>query len=109
MLPIFIIALHTGMRRGEILSLRWENIDFKEREIHLLTSKNGEPRDIAMTNEVHNTLSKLAISNGFSKSSLVFPSPKDPNKSVDIKSTWERILSKAGIHDASFRIILTFS
>lgn len=105
MLSIFTIAIHTGMRRGEILSLKWENIDFKDREIHLPTSKNGEPRDIAMTNDVHQALSKLAISNGFSKSNLVFPSPKDPHKPVDIKSTWERILSKAGIHDGSFHTI----
>lgn len=104
-LPIFTIALHTGMRRGEILSLLWENIDLDGREIHLPTSKNGEPRDIAMTGDIHKALSHLAINSGFSKSELVFPSPKDKNKPVDIKSTWERILQKAGIDDASFHTI----
>lgn len=105
MLSIFTIAIHTGMRRGEILSLKWEHIDFEEREIYLPMSKNGEPRDVAMTGEVHKVLSNLAVRNGFRKSGLVFPSPKDPEKPVDIKSTWERILIKAGITDASFHTI----
>jgi len=30
-----LIALHTGMRRGEILGLQWGDIDFKERVIHV--------------------------------------------------------------------------
>jgi integrase len=105
MLPIFTIAIHTGMRRGEILSLRWENIDFPEREIHLPTSKNGEPRDIAMTNDVYKALSELALSNDSRNFGLVFPSPNDPQKPVDIKSTWERVLQKAGITDGSFHTI----
>lgn len=103
--PIFTIALHTGMRRGEILSLRWEYIDFDEKEIHIPTSKTGEPRDIAMTGDVHKALSHLAINGGLGKSGYVFASPKNPEKPVDIKSTWERILVKAGITDASFHTI----
>ena len=30
-----MIALHTGMRRGEIVALRWEDIDFKKKVIHV--------------------------------------------------------------------------
>lgn len=30
-----LIALHTGMRRGEILGLMWEDIDFKQRIVHV--------------------------------------------------------------------------
>lgn len=104
-LPIFIIAVHTGMRKGEILSLKWENIDLHSKEIHLSTSKNGEPRDIAMTSDVHKTLSELADKHTPLQSSLVFPSPNDPQKAIDIKSTWERILNKAGISDGSFHTI----
>lgn len=30
-----LIALHTGMRRGEIVGLQWEDIDFKKKTIHV--------------------------------------------------------------------------
>lgn len=105
MLPIFTIAIHTGMRRGEILSLKWGDINFEEKEIHLSTSKNGEPRDIAMTGDVYKALTNWAISNKFDKSGLVFSSPKNPHRPVDIKSTFERILRKAGISDGTFHTI----
>lgn len=100
-LPIFILAIHTGMRRGEILSLRWENINFQEKIIHLPNSKNGEPRNIAMTEAVFEALSKLENQNN-ERNGLVFPSPNNLQKPIDIKSTWERILTKAGITDGTF-------
>jgi integrase len=105
MLPIFIVALHTGMRKGEVLGLRWENIDFREKEIHLPTSKNGEPRNIAMTSEVGKIFHDLDSTKKTGISGLIFPSPKDPQKPIDIKSTWERVLAKAGITDGTFHTI----
>lgn len=35
-----LIALHTGMRRGEIAGLTWENIDFKNKTIHIRQNAN---------------------------------------------------------------------
>lgn len=103
---IFTIALHTGMRRGEVLNLLWENIDFKNKILHLPMTKNGEPRDVPMTNEVHKILLNLLGSEKRAQiAGLVFPSPKNPLKPIDIKSNWERILKQAGITDATFHTI----
>ena len=44
--PIVILALLTGMRRGEIVNLRWEHIDLVNGVIHVLQTKSGEPREI---------------------------------------------------------------
>jgi integrase len=44
--PLIILAIETGMRRGELLSLAWSNIDFEVRVAHLPLTKNGESRDI---------------------------------------------------------------
>ncbi|MDD2804973.1 MAG: site-specific integrase [Elusimicrobiales bacterium] len=44
--PIVIFALLTGMRRGEIVGLRWEHIDLANGVIHVLKTKSGEPREI---------------------------------------------------------------
>lgn len=105
LLPIFTLALHSGMRKGEVLSIKWENIDFKNREIHLPITKNGEPRDVPMTEEVYQVLCDLGTMKQGSVSGLIFSSPNDPFKPIDIKSTWERVLKKAGIQDATFHTI----
>jgi len=51
-----IIALNTGMRKSEILGLKWENIDIKNEVIYLLDTKNGDKREIPM-----NKMVKLSI------------------------------------------------
>ncbi len=56
---IVLIALGTGMRRGEILGLRWENIDFQKNLIRLKTTKNGSPHTVPMTRFVTQTLKNL--------------------------------------------------
>lgn len=49
-LPYIIkIALETGMRRGEIAKLEWQNIDFTKRTLFLPDTKNGEARTIPLT------------------------------------------------------------
>lgn len=42
--PIAGVAVSTGMRRGEILGLRWLDVDFKGGRIMLPQTKNGEGR-----------------------------------------------------------------
>lgn len=45
----FYLALETAMRKGEILSLRWSDIDFDARHAHLDMTKNGEERDVPLS------------------------------------------------------------
>ena len=49
---IVIIALNTGMRKGEILGLKWPDIDFRRGIIYLLDTKNGERREVPMNDIV---------------------------------------------------------
>jgi len=44
--PIVVVALHTGMRKSEILNLKWKQVDLMHSFILLDTSKNGERREI---------------------------------------------------------------
>ena len=54
--PIVTVAINTGMRRGEIMGLKWRDIDFKRRIIHLYNTKNGEKREIPMNEIALNAL-----------------------------------------------------
>ena len=53
-----IIAYHTGMRRGEILQLRWPMVDMKARTITLEAhmTKDNEKRIIPISDSLHETL-----------------------------------------------------
>ena len=52
---IITLALHTGMREGEILNLRWEDIDLVRKTIVVLKTKNKEERTIP----INQTLEKM--------------------------------------------------
>lgn len=45
----FSLALKTAMRKGEILSLRWGNINFVERYAELVLTKNGDSRNVPLS------------------------------------------------------------
>jgi len=57
--PIVITALNTGMRRGEILSLKWENVDLVRGIIYVLDTKNGEKREIPINRKLKEALSAI--------------------------------------------------
>jgi integrase len=69
--PHFIGALHTGMRRGELCSLRWEHITFPIRDIYVNKSKSGKARHIPMNNVV-NALLRDLYGTGKAPNELVF-------------------------------------
>src|SRR5262249_39644014 len=71
--PILILVLNTGMRRGEILSLSWPQIDFTRNLIHLVRTKTGKARPVPMNSAVREQLLALRV---HSRSQYVFTQPK---------------------------------
>ena len=61
---LIILALNTGMRRGEMLNLLWSNVDLKARLIHILISKNGERRSIPINTTLFKELNKIEDKTG---------------------------------------------
>ena len=53
---IVIFAIHTGMRQGEILNLKWKEVNLFRREIFVIKSKNNEPRTIPISNQLFELL-----------------------------------------------------
>jgi integrase len=60
--PFIILALETAMRRGELLSLRWDNIDYSKRTAYLQLTKNGDSRTVPLSTRAIETLEALPIS-----------------------------------------------
>ncbi len=62
LLPVVTLALHTGMRRGEIQSLRWRQIDFLDRTLTVGATKTqaGSGRVIPLNERVFMTLQSWA-------------------------------------------------
>ncbi|HVN94954.1 MAG TPA: site-specific integrase [Syntrophorhabdaceae bacterium] len=58
---LLIVALHTGMRQGEILNLKWQEIDFDKKIILVSKSKNGAKRSVPMTNTLCETLKNVQV------------------------------------------------
>ena len=56
---IIVIALETAMRRSEIANLKWGQIDMKRRVIEIPITKNGEARDVPLSNRAVQTLKDL--------------------------------------------------
>lgn len=56
---IIVVAIETGMRSGEILSIRWEDVDFVNRRVLLRHTKNGDSRQVPLTNRVKAVLERL--------------------------------------------------
>ena len=98
--PTLITALHSGMRRGEILNLKWSDVDFKNGIITVQESKSGKKRMIPMDNTLCGTLSVLPtrFQRGY-----VFPSPiKEGKPLYDFKRQFRNAVKKAGITDFRF-------
>ena len=57
--PLVIVALHTGMRKGELLALLWDDADFYTGTLRIREAKSGEGRSVAMNSVVRDTLKRV--------------------------------------------------
>jgi integrase len=83
---IINLAIETGMRRGEILSIKTQNL--MENYIWLPDSKNGNPRKIPISNRA-----KIILKES------VLPFPISPNA---VRLCWSRMIKRSGIQDLHF-------
>jgi len=98
--PLLITALHTGMRRGELLSLQWQDVNLHTRIITVQHSKSGKKRMIPLDDTVHETLKKLPSRFG---KGIVFPSSRNGKDALtDTNKTFTRLIEKVELKDVRF-------
>jgi integrase len=59
--PFLMFALHTGMRKGEIQKLCWQEVDFQRKIITVIKSKNGDKRSIPMSKTLYYVLKSIKV------------------------------------------------
>ena len=97
---IVVLAISTGMRLGELMSLRWSQIDLSRQRITLHDTKNGDRRGVPLAGHALEQIAAVSKIRHI-KSDLLFPG-LNPLKPIEISSSWCTALKKANIEDFRF-------
>jgi len=121
--PFFQTAILTGLRLGELLALRWADVDFNSRFLMVQRTyrrgtfgppKNGKPRRVDLSDSLEGTLRLLlaqrkreALKAGTTEiNETIFPGPSGgPMEQNDIRRTLKKILRKAGLREIRFHTL----
>ena len=96
--PIVTVAVHTGMRKGEILGLKWDQVDLEQKIITILDTKNNERKDLPMDETVSALLQGLERRGEF-----VFSSAKEKAfNEMTIHNAFHEAMKQARISDFRF-------
>lgn len=94
--PMVLVALNTGMRRGEILHLRWSDLTEDSITVRGTTAKSSQTRVIPMNAEVKRVFERWSAN-----SEWVFPG-RDTSPLTTVKKSWGGIKKDAGLPNLRF-------
>lgn len=95
MKPLLTLALETGMRRGELLSIQWRHVGIERRTVFLPQTKNGRARTVPLSPNA------VAVLMGL-------PRGEDrcfPLSGNSVRLAFERLRQRAGVVDLTFHDI----
>lgn len=95
--PIILTALYTGLRRGRILSLTWEQIDWDNNQI-IYMGKDGNPKSVPIVTPLRKVLEELPRDTQY-----VFTYHK--HHITDITHGWRKAFEKSGLPYRSFHTL----
>lgn len=94
--PCVVLALATGMRQGELMGLKWQDVDLKNGVAILHETKNGERRRVPISGlalellKEHSKIRRI-------DTALLFPSERIPTKPIDLRKAFLNALKVAEI------------
>jgi integrase len=95
--PATVLAISTGMRQGEMMALKWKDVDLGRGRATLHETKNGEVRVVAIAGHALELLQNLAEVRRLD-SQYIFPS-KDGKAPADLRSAWRVAVKRAKLAD----------
>jgi site-specific recombinase XerD len=100
LLPLVTLALNTGMRQGELLSMKWENVSLERGSITIIQSKTLRPKTIAINDQAREALNWLQ-ENRYGELLFMWPWGQPIGK-VTVYDVFKKACSAAGITDFRF-------
>jgi len=112
-----IVSLNTGLRRGELFTLKWSAIDLKRRQLSVVgsLSKTGQTRHIALNQHAIDALREWRDISG-NADGLVFVSHATGGVFNNTKKSWAALLERAKIknfrwhdlrHDFASKLVMS--
>ncbi|MDX0491525.1 tyrosine-type recombinase/integrase [Sinorhizobium medicae] len=93
---IVILAIETGMRRGELLGLRWSDISHNRRVITLAMTKNGSGREVPLSQRAFQALIDWKQRAEVDQSTIF------PMKAGTLEQAWRRLLARSKVRALRF-------
>ncbi|MFZ6846489.1 phage integrase [Undibacterium sp. RuTC16W] len=95
--PAVLLSLNTGIRQGELIQLRWIDVDLDKQSLSIRgeTAKSGKIRHVPLNDEALHVLRKWQ-SQLKGTNDLVFPG-RDGKPIAEVKTAWRNLLVDAGI------------
>jgi integrase len=98
---LVLMAISTGARRGELIKLKWADVDLKAARVIVHETKNGDPRVLPLVGKALTALRELKLQAGVTP--WVFQQPSGfPGPFEAFDSHWYQALEAAGIRDFRF-------
>lgn len=100
--PLVLLAITTGARRGELIGLKWDDVDLKAARAIVHKTKNGDPKVLPLVGGALEALRAMRLQGG-GKSEFVFPQPSgQPGAYEHFDSHWYDALKAAEITNFRF-------
>lgn len=102
--PLTILALNTGMRRGELFDLRVHDLNFDQLILTVKgeTAKSGTSRYINLNREAVRTLGTWLKEQNLDADDLVFYNPKTKERLTNIRKSWGNLMAAARLSKFRF-------
>jgi integrase len=88
---LLIVAVETGMRRGELLGLRWSDFSHNRRVLSLALTKNGSGRDVPLSQRAFDALIQWKGHPDVDQATIF------PMRAGALEQAWRRLLTRYGV------------